>query len=87
MKKNCLPQVGHNLSPWTLNSSKAECRADDHTSITRHNKACDPDSNEVVYWTSYTATGEPMLNMKFGADYIHDLSAAIAAEGTASCRR
>ena len=36
MKKNCLPQTGHYLKPWMLNSSKAECRDEPSTCICGH---------------------------------------------------
>ena len=45
MKKNCLPQTGHYLKPWMLNSSKAECRDEPSTCICGHeaiDNGCEP---------------------------------------------
>ena len=84
MKKNCLPQTGHYLKPWVLNSSKAECRDEPSTCICGHeaiNNGCAPnDSTGSSVWISYDTTGEPYVNMKFGPSFYYAFSAAIGTE-------
>ena len=81
MKKNCLPQTGHYLKPWVLNSTHGSgCRDEPSTCICGHeaiNNGCAPiDSNGSSVWISYDTTGEPYVNMKFGAGFYSAFSAA-----------
>lgn len=82
MKKNCLPQAGHNLKPWLLNSTHGSgCRGADYTCICGHqaiNDGCPelaPPSGASV-WISYSATGEPYVNVQYGSTFGLDISNA-----------